>query len=540
VQTACRDLTVGKVSGTVAATSAATLAGDVLRTQLLGRAVLIAAVLASGTLALAALRTPGQVHDPNSSAQAPASAAPPSLGKFAPAGRTIDLRVVDRSHGKPLPGVRLTLVVGTVPTVERTSDDNGTITFDFPSLGPNRVHVDARKEGFLPTRVWVRHPGEEEEFPPTFTLKMVPAARIGGLVKDEEGRPVFGAKVWPAISGPLNGAQNRAGIRLEDALTDAEGRWNCPSIPPGFHEAQLLMIRIRHPDFQTCEVRGDELTDAIGPNGTVVLRRGTVVTGRVVDREGHPVRGARVGTGSDWFGSDPPIVETDGDGRFRLGHLRPRETVITVQAKGHGPERIELDARTGFPPVEIKLGTPRTIQGRVVDRDGRPLPGIQVTVAYWRRLHTLDWNAETGTDGRFRWENAPREEVWLNTFGNGFIGVQNHVVPATETETVIKLARTLRVTGTVVDYRTRKPIESFMLTPGTESEDGSHTYWDKSRSKRQEAGRYEFRFKEPAENGHLVRIEAEGYSLGISRRIADAEGDARIDFELVPAAQSRR
>ncbi len=389
-------------------------------------------------------------------------------------------------------------------------------------------------------RVWVWHPGEEEEFPPTFTLKMVPAARIGGLVKDEEGRPVFGAKVWLGISGPWDKPQNRAGIRLEDALTDAEGRWQCPSIPPGYHEAQLSTIRIRHPDFQTCEIHSDELTDAIGPNGTVVLCRGIVVTGRVVDREGHPVRGARVGTGSDWFGSDPPIVETDGDGRFRLGHLRPRETAISVQAKGHGPERIELDARPGLAPVELKLGTPRTIQGRVVDHDGRPLPGIQVTVAYWRRLHTLDWNAVTGTDGRFRWENAPREDVWLSAFGNGFIGVQNRVVPARETETVIKMARTLRVTGTVVDYRTRKPIESFMLTPGTESEDGSHTYWDKSRSKRQEAGRYECRFKEPAGNGHLVRIEAQGYFLGISRRIVDAEGDARIDIELVPAAQSRR
>ena len=279
------------------------------------------------------------------------------------------------------------------------------------------MDVDARKEGYLPMRVWVRHPGEEEEFPPTFTLKMVPAARIGGLVKDEEGRPVFGAKVWLAQSVPLGGPRNRAGILLEDALTDAEGRWNCSSIPPGYLEAQLDMIRIRHPDFQTCKVHGDALTDAVGPSGTVVLRRGIVVTGRVVDREGHPVRGARVRTGSDWFGSDPPIVETDGNGRFHLGHLRLRETVITVQAKGHGPERIELDARTGFPPVELKLGTPRTIQGRVVDRDGRPLRGIQVTVAYWRRLHTLDWNAETGTDGRFRWENAPREEVWLNSFG---------------------------------------------------------------------------------------------------------------------------
>ncbi len=540
VRTAFRDLTVGRVSGTVAATRAVTLAGDLLRKQLLGRVVKIAAVLASGTLALAALGTSREVQDPNSSAQSPASAAPPRVGRVSPAGRTIDLRVVDQSRGKPLPGVRLTVVVGSIPTLERTTDDSGTMTFDYPSLGPNRVHVDARKEGFLPMRVWVRHPGDEGEFPPTFTLKMVPATRIGGLVKDEDGRPVFGAKVWLGMSGPWDKPENRAGIRLEDALSDAEGRWNSPSIPPGYHEAQLLTIRIRHPDFQTCEVHNDALTDAIGPNGTVVLRRGIVVTGRVLDHEGHAVRGARVGTGSDWFGSDPPIVETDGDGRFRLGHLRPRETVITVQAKGHGPERVELDARPGLAPVELKLGTPRTIQGRVVDRDGRPLPGIQVTVAYWRRLHTLDWKAETGTDGRFRWENAPREEVWLNAFGNGFIGTPNHVVRATETETVIKLARTLRVSGTVVDLRTRKPIESFMLTPGTESEDGSDTYWDKSRSKRQAAGRYEFRFREPAANGHLVRIEAKGYSPGLSRPIADAEGDARIDFELVAAAQSRR
>jgi RNA polymerase sigma factor (sigma-70 family) len=202
VQTACRDLTVGKVSGAVAATSAATLAGDVLRKQLLGRAVLIAAVLASGTRTLAALGTPGEVQDPNSSAQAPASAAPPGPDRVSLAGRTVELLVVDRSCGKPLPGVRMIVVAGTVPTVERESDDNGTVTFDYLSLGPNRVHVDARKEGFLPMRVWVRHPGEEQEFPPTFTLKMFPAAGIGGLVKDEEGRPVFGAKVWLGISGP--------------------------------------------------------------------------------------------------------------------------------------------------------------------------------------------------------------------------------------------------------------------------------------------------------------------------------------------------
>ena len=260
----------------------------------------------------------------------------------------------------------------------------------------------------------------------------------------------------------------------------------------------------------------------------------------MVDREGLPIRGARVGTGRDWFGSDPPIVETDRDGRFRLGHLRPGETVITVQAKGFGPERIELDARAGLPPVELKLGPPRTIQGRVVDRDGKPLAGIQVAAVYWRELQSLDWKAETGADGRFLWEDAPREDVWINVYGNGFITVQNRVVPATEAEIVIKLASTLKVTGTVVNVRTRKPIESFTLIPGSEPQGGSHTDWDRSRSKRHHGGRYEVRFPELAAEGHIVRIEAEGYALGISRPIADAEGEARIDFELVRATMSRK
>ena len=163
-----------------------------------------------------------------------------------------------------------------------------------------------------------------------------------------------------------------------------------------------------------------------------------------------------------------------------------------------------------------------------------------MAAVYWRELQTLDWKAETGADGRFLWEDAPREDIWINVYGNGFITVQNRVVPASEAETVIKLARTLRVTGTVVNVRTRKPIESFTLTPGIESQGGFHTDWDRSRSRRQHGGRYDVRFPQLAAEGHVVRIEAEGYALGISRRIADTEGEARINFELVPAAPLRK
>ena len=61
------------------------------------------------------------------------------------------------------------------------------------------MHVGARKDGFTPMIVWVRHPNFEDEFPATYTLAMAPTAPIGGVVKDEDGRPVIGAKVSPSI-----------------------------------------------------------------------------------------------------------------------------------------------------------------------------------------------------------------------------------------------------------------------------------------------------------------------------------------------------
>jgi hypothetical protein len=59
-------------------------------------------------------------------------------------------------------------------------------------------------------------------------------------------------------------------------------------------------------------------------------------------------------------------------------------------------------------------------------------------------------------------------------------------------------------------------------------------------SKRQTAGCYETRFTGPADQGHLLKIEANGYNLAISRPIADVDEVAEFDFELVPAISSRK
>ena len=63
-----RDLTVGKVAGAVAGSSAVKLAGEFLRRQLLARCAVAAVLLATGTLGLAAL---SRLGDQPSAAQAP-------------------------------------------------------------------------------------------------------------------------------------------------------------------------------------------------------------------------------------------------------------------------------------------------------------------------------------------------------------------------------------------------------------------------------------------------------------------------------------
>ncbi len=533
---ACSALVAGKGSGTVAAAKATELAGEVLRRQVFGRTAVVSTLLLTSALALAGMyrlaASAGAGIGPVVGA-APEAVASFQANAVPPADRTIDFRVVDRSTGKPLAGVRLTVIVGPMQTLDQVTDDTGAITFDYPMPRPTSMHVGARKEGFAPMIVWINQTGYDEDFPARYTLAMPPVGPISGVVKDEEGRPVSGAKVSPGIFWNSNERRKREEFELEDhAMTDAAGRWTCWNVPVGYDPARFS-LRIHHANFQPFTVYGGKVTQAIGPRGTVILRRGLAVAGRVVDRQGHPVRGAKVSLGHAWAGQDQPIVQTDQDGRFRLEHLPAGETTLTAQAKGHGPDVIKVDVRLGLPAAELKLGVPRTIMGRVVDPQGKPVAGARVSSDGWRGFRTLDWSTDTGSDGRFRWDDAPRDSVWIAANREGFIAVRNREAPASEAETVIKMKRVLTIKGTVVDSRTRKLIEAFTLIPGEDRQDGSFTYWSRGESSRRHGGRYEMQFTEPADHGHRLRIEAEGYVPEISRPIADDQGDAKVDFELV-------
>jgi Carboxypeptidase regulatory-like domain len=447
--------------------------------------------------------------------------------------RTVFFRVVVGSTRQPVAGVTLSASIDGKVVRQQVTDASGRLVIPLSPVRFDNLTVTARKEGLAPMKahLW-RSAVPELEVPRSFTLTMERATSIGGIVRDEDGRPIDGVSVTPFVTGPADRAREVLDLGDAVARTDPEGRWHIDVIPVNFDFGRVRFT-CAHPEFL-----GPSETSIIQPIPTpaqllsrsaeTVLYRGISVVGRVIDSQGRPITEASVRLGNRFWN---PATKTDAEGRFRFRNVAATNTFLTVQATGHAPEARSVRVSDGLKPIEFCLGAGRTIQGNVVDPQGRPLAGASVIVSRWDGPRTLDRLSQTDAEGRFVWDGAPSGQFSLTVSKAGYRVTETTVEPL-DTEPVLKVMPVglLRIQGTVRDAETGEPIETFTVVPAIQGEGPPR--WLVDFAKTQHGGRYDCSFEAMGTLANRARIEAKNYLPAITPAFQGDAGVQAFDVRL--------
>jgi protocatechuate 3,4-dioxygenase beta subunit len=343
--------------------------------------------------------------------------------------------VREKGTGRPAAGI---VVRGIEPTswtwiYARTDKDGRFRLLGLPKAGVYQLRTEARSgvEPYLnvpPITV-----GDTEGLKPIETTIEVPRGVIitGRLIDRATGRPVRARHV-KYIKLPTNPNDGYPGTGHGGAVATTFKM----TVPPG---AGLLYATVREdePPYTRARLRKEDRGKGIGGPGDgeamtitldgyhahkfidipaeardftadLELTRGLSRKGRVVDPDGQPVAGARcyglVSTGS--------FIKTLPDATFEVHGLEPghpRQVIFAhkerrlVGAITLRDEDFKSEAR-----LEVRLGPPCSVNGRLMDEDGLPLAGATLSVASY--------------DGPGDYDNLP--------FGNGALWPEDETFTA--------------------------------------------------------------------------------------------------------------
>jgi RNA polymerase sigma factor (sigma-70 family) len=337
---------------------------------------------------------------------------------------TVRGRVVDKESGAGIKGVEVRVAniseVGYLENmVPATTDAEGWYSA-YMKPGRTTVLVQRTPDGYVvplntESSLTKVEATKDIEFP---AIPVDRAARVTGLVVDEAGKPVPGAKVHLALPPRTNQVGE-----VPAPISDAEGKFTLGRLDP----QDNLPLRAR--------------TDRVVTDGAVVVVPGELkgpvrlvvsekeafrLRGTVVDQAGRPVKGAvvrllwnyrYVSKRSQLSGSGAWLqkITTDADGRFETHALWPGDRYrVEVSADGYAKtESVAVEGRRGQTHDLSRITLFRTggfVAGKVVDTAGRPLAGVRVFNA-----GEAPWPVHSVTDesGRFRLDDLYAGPVYV-------------------------------------------------------------------------------------------------------------------------------
>ena len=465
--------------------------------------------------------------------------------------RFMDFHAIHRQTKEPLADVTLEIQIHGQDRQNQKlwgekTNSQGQCKIQLPDFEIRTLRIYPQKEGFVPLRIFWSGDPTPPEIPKTYTLAIEPGKTIGGTIRNEQDQPIKDVvvSIYYIKDDPKAAENARVNVSLYKVKTDDAGRWKFDRMPAEIDKNELRIF-LTHPDYLSDDLRPGHIPLPISRqppieklrdlSAVMVMKKGLTVSGKVTDKRGKPIIGARIYDTEDyWWRSTKPFAETDAQGQFQ-SNANPGTVTWSVQAPGYAPDLRVVTIKEGMLPVEFRLEPGHVIEGNVTDQAGKPVEGASVSAEDWRgnrrRLHLV---AKTDAEGNFKITDAPADEVTFDIGKQGYMILEKYPMKPGKDKYNITLRSTLKVRGAVLDAQTGQPIKKFTVTNGFDHEDGRAPQWDKLSVRTFTDGRYEIEYRQEIFT-YRLRVDAEGYQSAISDRIRPSEiskSDVDLDFKL--------
>jgi len=291
----------------------------------------------------------------------------PVVLRLRPAGR-LSVAVVGTT-GKPIEGA--TVELRGLDTRRATVRDKRAV---FSPVVPGGYQIAAWADGMAHAFQWIQIRAGDADA----KLTLASGAPLRGRVVDDRGAGIAGARV--RYSGASDWSQ-QASDRLDGAVTAADGSFQFDALPAG-----SFRFLASHPERAPGSSPLVTLDGKAARDGVVIeLAVGAIVRGRVVDRQHQPVASAHVRIGAAAGGRAAQLdalrqAYSDAQGSFEIKGL-PKKPLAAVALHETGSSQIvAVDASGGdVAQLTLTIDVTGTIAGRVVDPQGQPVEGAQVS-----------------------------------------------------------------------------------------------------------------------------------------------------------------
>ncbi|TAJ18409.1 MAG: sigma-70 family RNA polymerase sigma factor [Planctomycetota bacterium] len=413
--------------------------------------------------------------------------------------------VRDREHNA-IQGARVTSTALVANTV---TDGAGTFALPIPSRSSGAWFVvDADGFGIHVSVLGQLVPGDQALPDVVLSRELV----IRGRAIDDSDVPVAGARVF--AEHPYDGG--------ESCLTLEDGSFALGGIDPGIAAIRLLASNADHA-FTALRIEQREFES---PSLVIRMPRGARISGRVLSPSGEPAQGVLVWADEELYAGVLPERSswTDATGRFTLPGVEPGARSLWLRRRGRAVsrERIYVPDHASIDGLELRLAEDRELAGRVVRRDGSPVPWAGISadeLAEIGRATTLSSMTFSDRDGRFRLRQLPSTTLELSAWKPGFAGAHRTRDPKEVGELVLTLDKAASLAARVVDAATGAPIQRVRarvrVSPGDDSSEFSREFagmWNRFTEYEAVDGVWRLDGEFEADKKACVELEADGYA----------------------------